>query len=551
MVSHVSQFFFLKFATDGAGTSTCGMALFSGFFVIAELPSAVAASRVTAPSSTVCVGFQTNLILPPRLRSTGATFLCDSSANTCRHTFLIVGPANQQQTSTTLALAHLRACPRCPFAFAPDSSTSFTVHATPALAVDGATNGGGMNTPESNPDAAPWRDVLLQNPASLCSVLNEDFTGATTESMFGRDSAPCAACPPGLRVVARYLRPLSWAAYRARGDCVLLSRGCCASSAGAGGAFLHGPLAVPSRGLHPAQVPCLRAECGAVLVGCAPGTRSHLRVGAMCAGGDDGATLHASSGGMLRAGPSSRRWGGVRERDVVLLAAGRRSLLRSLAPLAARRPPPLHCYRFRLPLPPLSPLPLQAIPIITPASKANSFVAASSAGSFLASSVEGESLFFISPEDFGSSVALPLPRIRRERPRGIVPRPLFIASSSHARWADGDVHLNRLPLPLVIKQTVPPKLTSDVIPLPQLLDGAVYNISGCTYNVTRCARYTGRDTGGVDGNGMRIGECFLSTSAPPLLIALVPHLSSRPTRPPIFAFTLLPHSSQYAFYIAY
>ncbi|KAJ7276995.1 hypothetical protein C8J57DRAFT_1466332 [Mycena rebaudengoi] len=49
-----------------------------------------------------------------------------------------------------------------------------------------------------------------------------------------------------------------------------------------------------------------------------------------------------------------------------------------------------------------------------------------------------------------------------------------------------------------------PTLTSDVIPLPQILDGAVYNISGCTYNVTRGAGYTGRGAGGADGNGTRI-----------------------------------------------
>ncbi|KAJ7245589.1 hypothetical protein C8J57DRAFT_1524305 [Mycena rebaudengoi] len=29
------------------------------------------------------------------------------------------------------------------------------------------------------------RDVILQDPASLCPVLNEDFTGAKTESVFG------------------------------------------------------------------------------------------------------------------------------------------------------------------------------------------------------------------------------------------------------------------------------------------------------------------------------------------------------------------------------
>ncbi|KAJ7245475.1 GH16 beta-1,3-glucan recognition protein [Mycena rebaudengoi] len=47
-----------------------------------------------------------------------------------------------------------------------------------------------------------------------------------------------------------------------------------------------------------------------------------------------------------------------------------------------------------------------------------------------------------------------------------------------------------------------PTLTEDVIPLPQILDGAVYNITGCTYNVTRGAGYTGK--GAADGNGTRI-----------------------------------------------
>jgi hypothetical protein len=29
------------------------------------------------------------------------------------------------------------------------------------------------------------RDVILQDPRTLCSLLSEDFTGATTESVFG------------------------------------------------------------------------------------------------------------------------------------------------------------------------------------------------------------------------------------------------------------------------------------------------------------------------------------------------------------------------------
>jgi hypothetical protein len=29
------------------------------------------------------------------------------------------------------------------------------------------------------------RDIILQDPRTLCSVLSEDFTGATTESVFG------------------------------------------------------------------------------------------------------------------------------------------------------------------------------------------------------------------------------------------------------------------------------------------------------------------------------------------------------------------------------
>ncbi|KAJ7262531.1 hypothetical protein C8J57DRAFT_1335285, partial [Mycena rebaudengoi] len=29
------------------------------------------------------------------------------------------------------------------------------------------------------------RDIVLQDPASLCPVLSEDFTGVTTESVFG------------------------------------------------------------------------------------------------------------------------------------------------------------------------------------------------------------------------------------------------------------------------------------------------------------------------------------------------------------------------------
>ncbi|KAJ7244295.1 hypothetical protein C8J57DRAFT_1364372, partial [Mycena rebaudengoi] len=29
------------------------------------------------------------------------------------------------------------------------------------------------------------RDVILQEPASLCPVMSEDFTGATTECVFG------------------------------------------------------------------------------------------------------------------------------------------------------------------------------------------------------------------------------------------------------------------------------------------------------------------------------------------------------------------------------
>ncbi|KAJ7245469.1 hypothetical protein C8J57DRAFT_1242089 [Mycena rebaudengoi] len=49
-----------------------------------------------------------------------------------------------------------------------------------------------------------------------------------------------------------------------------------------------------------------------------------------------------------------------------------------------------------------------------------------------------------------------------------------------------------------------PTLTSDVIPSPQILDGAVYNISGCTYSVTRGAGYTGEEAGGVGANGTRI-----------------------------------------------
>ncbi|KAJ6629849.1 concanavalin A-like lectin/glucanase domain-containing protein [Mycena sp. CBHHK59/15] len=36
-----------------------------------------------------------------------------------------------------------------------------------------------------------------------------------------------------------------------------------------------------------------------------------------------------------------------------------------------------------------------------------------------------------------------------------------------------------------------PTLTSDVIPQASILDGAVYNITGCTYNITRGAGYTG------------------------------------------------------------
>jgi hypothetical protein len=58
--------------------------------------------------------------------------------------------------------------------------------------------------------------------------------------------------------------------------------------------------------------------------------------------------------------------------------------------------------------------------------------------------------------------------------------------------------LTHSPLP---KQITPLPLASDVIPLPQILDGAVYNING--YNVTRGAGYVG------EGNGARIGECFL------------------------------------------
>ncbi|KAJ7266757.1 concanavalin A-like lectin/glucanase domain-containing protein [Mycena rebaudengoi] len=49
-----------------------------------------------------------------------------------------------------------------------------------------------------------------------------------------------------------------------------------------------------------------------------------------------------------------------------------------------------------------------------------------------------------------------------------------------------------------------PTLTSDVIPLAQILDGAVYNITGCTYNVTRGAGYTGKGAGGVQANSTRI-----------------------------------------------
>ncbi|KAJ7245488.1 hypothetical protein C8J57DRAFT_760143 [Mycena rebaudengoi] len=68
---------------------------------------------------------------------------------------------------------------------------------------------------------------------------------------------------------------------------------------------------------------------------------------------------------------------------------------------------------------------------MTTASNANSFVAALPAGSFLSSSVEGKPRLYLLPT-----------------------------------------------------------FTSDVIPLPRILDGALYSISGCTYNVTRGAGYT-------------------------------------------------------------
>ncbi|KAJ7245551.1 concanavalin A-like lectin/glucanase domain-containing protein [Mycena rebaudengoi] len=58
---------------------------------------------------------------------------------------------------------------------------------------------------------------------------------------------------------------------------------------------------------------------------------------------------------------------------------------------------------------------------------------------------------------------------------------------------------------------------ADVIRLPQILDGAVYNITGCTYNVTRGAGYTGKGRAGW--RGIRAGL----------------HSPSRPTHPPILA----------------
>ncbi|KAJ7244289.1 hypothetical protein C8J57DRAFT_1681114 [Mycena rebaudengoi] len=80
-----------------------------------------------------------------------------------------------------------------------------------------------------------------------------------------------------------------------------------------------------------------------------------------------------------------------------------------------------------------------------------------------------------------------------------------------------------------------PTLTSDVIPLPHILDGAVYNISGCTYSVTRGAGYTGKGAGGVGANGTRIGK-FLHASS--LFIApFIPSASFLPT-PRVCSFAL-------------
>ncbi|KAJ7510963.1 glycoside hydrolase family 16 protein [Mycena galericulata] len=61
-----------------------------------------------------------------------------------------------------------------------------------------------------------------------------------------------------------------------------------------------------------------------------------------------------------------------------------------------------------------------------------------------------------------------------------------------------------------------PTLTSDVIPLASVLDGAVYNLTGCTYNITHSSGYTSSaassDSDGGEGEGAGAGGGNGSTS---------------------------------------
>lgn len=51
-----------------------------------------------------------------------------------------------------------------------------------------------------------------------------------------------------------------------------------------------------------------------------------------------------------------------------------------------------------------------------------------------------------------------------------------------------------------------PTLTSDSVPMSQILDGYVYNITGCTYNITQGQSYTSSTGTGTTSNETAIGS---------------------------------------------